>query len=109
MCDYRYRCTELLVASHIVPWSVDKDNRLNPANGICLSPLYDKMFDRGLLGIREDYSIEVSKELKENKDKFYYKRFIGSIENRKLRMPIEHRPEISFLEYHYNNLFTPHN
>lgn len=114
--NYEFKCAitdidvpELLVASHIVPWSVDKDNRLNPANGICLSPLYDKMFDRGLLGIREDYSIEVSKELKENKDKFYYKRFIGSIENRKLRMPIEHRPEISFLEYHYNNLFTPHN
>lgn len=116
LANYEFKCAitgidvpELLVASHIVPWAMDKTNRLNPANGICLSPLYDKIFDRGLLGIRDDYSIEVSKELKENVEKAYYKLFIGSIENKKLRMPIEHRPDQTFLEYHYINLFMPHN
>jgi len=42
--------TELLVASHIKPWSVDITNRLNPQNGICLSSLYDRAFDSGLMG-----------------------------------------------------------
>lgn len=100
---------ELLVASHIIPWSEDVDNRLNPSNGICLSPLYDKMFDRGLIGIREDFSIEISKELKENRGKEYYNLHIEVINNKKLRMPIEHLPNLSFLEYHYNNIFIPHN
>jgi len=40
---------ELLIASHNVPWSSNKNERLNPYNGICLSPLYDYVFDRGLM------------------------------------------------------------
>ncbi|OYT11200.1 MAG: restriction endonuclease [Bacteroidetes bacterium 4572_112] len=40
----------LLVASHIKPWSEDESNRLNPSNGICLNNLYDRAFDRGLIG-----------------------------------------------------------
>ena len=27
---------QLLVAGHIAPWSKDKQNRVNPQNGICL-------------------------------------------------------------------------
>lgn len=30
----------LLVASHIVPWAAKIDSRLDPGNGLCLSPLY---------------------------------------------------------------------
>lgn len=100
---------ELLIASHIVPWSIDKENRLNPSNGICLSPLYDKMFDKGLIGIREDYSIQLSFELKQNVGKDFYNNHIGFIADRKLRLPIEHLPNLKFLEYHYNNIFMPHN
>lgn len=100
---------ELLVASHIIPWSANEDNRLNPANGICLSPLYDKMFDRGLIGIREDYTIQLSSELMANIGKEYYIQHIDSIKDKKLRLPIEHKPDLSFLEYHYNNIFSPHN
>ena len=47
--NYRTRCAitgidipELLIASHIIPWAKDEENRLNPSNGICLSALYDK-------------------------------------------------------------------
>src|SRR5665647_2819139 len=35
----------LLVASHIVPWSVDPSQRMNPRNGICLCSLHDRAFD----------------------------------------------------------------
>lgn len=100
---------ELLIASHIIPWAMDEKNRLNPSNGICLSPLYDKMFDKGLIGIREDYSIQLSSELKQSMEKDFYDKHIGFIADRKLRLPIEHLPDLSFLEFHYNNIFAPHN
>jgi hypothetical protein len=32
----------LLVASHILPWKENTENRLNPKNGLCLSVLHDK-------------------------------------------------------------------
>ena len=40
-----------LVASHIVPWSEDKEIRLDPSNGICLSTFVDRAFDAGFLAI----------------------------------------------------------
>ena len=43
--------SELLIASHIVPWSKDEKNRLNPMNGLCLNALHDKAFDIGLITI----------------------------------------------------------
>ena len=41
----------LLVASHIIPWSKNKKERLNPKNGICLNNIHDKAFDKGLITI----------------------------------------------------------
>ena len=37
---------ELLIASHIMPWSMAAKNRLNPRNGLCLNALHDKAFDK---------------------------------------------------------------
>jgi putative restriction endonuclease len=52
--NFDYRCCltntteiDLLVASHIIPWAHQMDHRLNPGNGLCLSILYDKLFDKG--------------------------------------------------------------
>jgi putative restriction endonuclease len=57
--------TDLLIASHIVPWSKDEKNRLNPMNGLCLNALHDRAFDRGLITISaDDYSIKISSKLK---------------------------------------------
>lgn len=47
----------LMVASHIIPWSIDRTLRMNPRNGICLCALHDKAFDRGLILIAADYKI----------------------------------------------------
>jgi putative restriction endonuclease len=51
---------ELIVASHILPWSKDKGNRLNPKNGLALNYLHDKAFDCGLLTVTEDLKIKIS-------------------------------------------------
>lgn len=48
---------ELLVASHIVPWSLDPAQRLNPRNGLCLNALHDRAFDRGLMTVADDLTI----------------------------------------------------
>jgi hypothetical protein len=49
-CVTGFRIPSLLRASHIRPWS-DSDNaqRLDPFNGLLLSPAYDAAFDAGLL------------------------------------------------------------
>ncbi len=96
----------LLVASHIKPWSEDKDNRLNPSNGICLNNLYDKAFDRGLIGIGSDYSVIFSDKLKTEHKKEYFIKYFKPIEEKKLILPDRFLPEVKFLEYHLENCFN---
>ena len=44
----------MLIASHIVPWSIsDSANRLNPENGLLQSDTYDKLFDCGLITFKD--------------------------------------------------------
>lgn len=51
----------LLIASHIKPWAVATDSeKIDPKNGFMLSPLYDKLFDRGLMTFTEDRRIVLS-------------------------------------------------
>lgn len=51
----------LLIASHIKPWAVATDaENLDPKNGFMLSPLYDRLFDRGLMTFTEDRRIVLS-------------------------------------------------
>lgn len=70
LANYRNRCCvcgipirELLVASHIVPWSDSESLRLNPTNGLCLCSLHDRGFDRGLLTIDTEYKVALSTRL----------------------------------------------
>lgn len=100
---------QLLIASHIIPWADNENERLNPENGICLSPLYDKAFDKGYIGIRPDYTIIISKELKEFEGKEFYNNFFSPIENQMINLPEEHVPNTSFLEYHLKHIFSKHN
>lgn len=51
----------LLIASHIKPWAVSSDTeRLDPKNGFMLSPLYDKLFDRGFITFSDDRCVHIS-------------------------------------------------
>lgn len=65
--NYEYRCAitgietrDFLVASHIVPWSEDQSIRLDPSNGICLSLLMDRAFEKGHLLIEDDLTIRIN-------------------------------------------------
>lgn len=51
----------LLIASHIKPWAVSTETeKLDHKNGFMLSPLYDKLFDRGFMTFTEDRRIILS-------------------------------------------------
>lgn len=55
----------LLIASHIKPWSVDEKARLDPFNGLLLSPTLDRAFDQRLISFNDDGSIILSPILTE--------------------------------------------
>ncbi|MGN0162046.1 MAG: HNH endonuclease, partial [Candidatus Ornithomonoglobus sp.] len=57
----------LLVASHIKPWCVSNDEeKLDIYNGFLFSPLYDKLFDRGLITFSKDKKMYISSTLSKN-------------------------------------------
>ena len=96
---------QLLLASHIIPWSEDKEERLNPCNGICLSSLYDRAFDQGLIGFDLHYRTILSTRIKENEGKEYYEKYFAPIANKKLTTPLAYKPDIRFLEWHMDEIF----
>ncbi len=96
----------LLVASHIVPWAIDKQNRLNPENGLCLCLLHDGAFDRGLISISEDLAILVSKKATLSKSVFVH-RSIVQFGSRRINSPRRFQPRSEFLCWHKDNVFVP--
>lgn len=56
--------SQILIASHIVPWKDATDaERLDPFNGLLLTPNLDKLVDRLLIAFNDDGSILLSKSL----------------------------------------------
>ena len=109
---YNFKCAisgidipDLLIASHIIPWSENEKERLNPHNGICLSPLYDRCFDRGYIGITPNYKLKFSNDLKSNITKDFFGRHFGEYENSKNNLPDRFLPQPEFLDYHFQNVF----
>ena len=96
---------ELLIASHIKPWSKDEYNRLNPANGICLSATLDKAFDRGLITISVDFRVLFSNQLKKYCKESFYSEEIIKFENRQIFLPAKFLPSEEFLMYHNDVIF----
>ena len=96
---------ELLLASHIMPWSKNEEHRLNPENGICLSALYHKAYDKRIIGINKNYEIILSTTLKKKKETLFFKNYFASIENLKINQPIKYLPRKDFLEYHLDTIF----
>jgi putative restriction endonuclease len=95
---------DLLVASHIIPWSKSEEERLNPRNGICLSPLYDKAYDKGYMGISEKFEILLSQDLKKRSKDIYHHHF-ASIAGSKIIMPKKYYPNKNFLQFHLDKIF----
>jgi len=105
---YNFRCCvtgltvqPLLTASHIIPWSQDEKNRLNPKNGLCLNALHDRAFDRHLMWIEDEFVVRFSPKLHEtgnaSKETIdWLTKFDGS----SLLLPKKFSPDLNFLKIH---------
>lgn len=98
--------SEMLIAGHILPWATNEKERLNPENGICLSSIYDKAFEKGFLGIDDNYRVLISDELKKNVRKDYYEPFFGRFEGKTINLPDRFLPNKEFLAIHLSSNFA---
>ena len=98
---------ELLVASHIKPWSVSnvQTERTNPSNGLCLNALHDKAFDFGFITIDTNYKIHVSNEIKDFYGGKVVNQYFECYENREILLPEKFMPDKTFIEYHNDEIF----
>lgn len=91
----------LLIASHIKPWAVsDSKERTDPNNGFILSPLYDKLFDRGYITFSNDKRVTISNWLSRQ-----VKERIGIKENQLFQFLPINQERTRYLEYHRNTVF----
>lgn len=92
----------LLIASHIKPWAIceNKSEKYNPNNGLLLSPLIDKLFDKGYITFNDSGKIVISSLLNDNdKSKISLDTELSYIDSEKIKERIE------FLNYHQNYVF----
>lgn len=95
---------KFLIASHIVPWRDDPQNRLNPHNGLCLSVLHDRAFDQGLLAIDDNMTVLVSPMLKHSPDAFL-KETVLAYEGKTIELPEKFESDKAFLSHHQEHIF----
>ena len=91
---------QVLRASHIVAWSSDKTNRMNPENGLCLSATYDAAFDKHLISFDDDYRMIVSKEIKDYYTNDVAKAYFENYEGKQLTLPSLYLPSKKLLAKH---------
>jgi len=96
---------DLLVASHIIPWSKNEKERLNPRNGLCLNTLHDKAFDKGFLTVTPDFKIKISPQLQTTPNDITVSEFFLKYENKTIQIPDKFVPSKPFLDYHYQEIF----
>jgi predicted restriction endonuclease len=112
LASYGVRCCitgnpipELLVASHILPWSKYLEHRINSRNGLCLSRTHDAAFDNGLITFDHNFRLVLSKYLEgflpnETLDK----NFVGYA-SKQIRLPDKFLPDVNFLRQHREEIF----
>lgn len=88
----------ILIASHIKPWAVSEPKeRLDPKNGLPLTPTYDKLFNEGFISFEDDGTILVSPYISPLNIKK-----LSLIPNKKYTLPKDRQ---KYLKYHRENLF----
>lgn len=107
LSSYDNRCAltglsipELLIASHIIPWSDNESRRADPTNGLCLNVLHDKAFDRHLITFDENFRLVVSCLLKRGEIPEFLTVNFAKLEGTPLSFPHRFSPDPLALESH---------
>lgn len=103
-CITGLRIRECLVASHIVPWSFSEQFRADPRNGLCLSATFDRLFDRGLVSLTDEFHVVVSASLQRTGDR-PIEDMICRYHGAPMVRPRRFMPLKQHLEWHRNNVF----
>ena len=112
LANYENRCAisgvnvpSLLVASHIIPWTVSEERRADPRNGVCLNALYDKAFDRGLLTFSDDLHVIISPALHAESPSAFHRSALLEIEGVRLNKAARFAPDPATLAFHREKVF----
>lgn len=91
----------LLIASHIKPWALsDSTEKTDPNNGFILSPLYDKLFDKGFITFNDDKRVVISNWLSRQ-----VQGRIGIANNQLFQFLPLNPKRCEYLEFHRNTIF----
>lgn len=96
---------ELVEACHIINWSDDNQNRLNPCNGLAMNTLFHKAYDKYYLGITPDCTVVISDRLydglsNDGKDRTYG--LFNPYNKVRIIMPRKFKPDNALLEKKFN-------
>ena len=109
--NYGHRCCvsglavdQLLVASHIKPWSNADPvtERLSPENGLLLDALHDKAFDTGLMTIDYDLKVVVSPKVPHDDAG---QSLLWRYNKHQIVVPGRFKPRREYIEYHNDLIF----
>jgi putative restriction endonuclease len=111
LAAYNSRCCitgnpveDLLVASHILPWSDFPQQRLNPRNGLCLAAHFDRAFDRRLVAFDCEMRLVLSPVLRRYLPNPAIESEFVHREGQRLICPDRFPPEAEFLAYHRDRM-----
>ena len=97
----------LLIASHIKPWSIcsNGNERTDSRNGLCLSALFDRVFDCGLMTIDTEYRVVYSRVLKDAMTKEVWHQQFEPYSGYRITLPKRGVPLLEFISFHNQNVF----
>ncbi len=102
--------SELLIASHIIPWAEDISKRGILENVMCLCILHDSLFEKGMITITDTYLIEFSEQfMKKSETSDTYSK-IRQITFNQLRLPNQlplPNKELLMIHRHKNSPLIP--
>ena len=98
---------DLLDAAHIIPWKQNKAIGCDPRNGLLLTTLHHRAFDKGLITIDENYHVKVSPIVKKMSSPFIDSALL-KYDGQPMRMPSDpYIPKQEYLAQHREETFQP--
>lgn len=91
----------LLIASHIKPWAASEENeKIDPYNGYILTPMFDKLFDKGFITFTENRHVILSDFI----SPFTWKQ-IGIKNDTFIKaLPMDDK-RVKYLDFHHQSVF----
>lgn len=91
----------LLIASHIKPWAASNSKeKVDPYNGYILSPLYDKLFDKGFITFTEKRHVILSEFI----SPYTWKQIGLKNDSFLSSLPMDNK-RIEYLKFHQQSVF----